>query len=169
MKLPPMPALMSRLKKFNGLPVPFTVFWKDGAPDFRIIDEQRKRQCLENRLCGICGQRINGPLAFIGGESSITHRLFIDPPMHSACARWAAQVCPYLSNGDARHRTELSPKLAGDVTSASLVSVVRPKKMGLYLTDSYRFGRLEGSTDQHVYIYVGPPRKIDWKIMPESK
>jgi hypothetical protein len=91
------PDFLSHLKTFNGLPVPFTQVWIDGKPDFRAVDPAKTMQCVQEKLCAICGRRLGKKSCFIGGPLSKNNRLFTDPPMHRQCAEVAAHTCPFVS------------------------------------------------------------------------
>jgi hypothetical protein len=85
------------LPKWKNFPIPyFVTYTKDGIPDFKIINEENRRRCANERLCWICGQKIDYWIVFIGGPIAIKHRLFTDGPMHEECARDALEICPFL-------------------------------------------------------------------------
>lgn len=39
----------------RGYPVPFFVAWKDGKPEFRAMDNLKFFDCMNRRLCWVCG------------------------------------------------------------------------------------------------------------------
>jgi hypothetical protein len=90
-------SFLGHLPRYGEYPVPFIVHWKDGKPDFRVVDMDKWDQCVRNQLCSICGYKL-GEIAFIvGGPITGNSYLFFDPPMHSKCAQYSAEVCPYVS------------------------------------------------------------------------
>ncbi len=95
----PMPTGVSLLKKDDrGFPIPYFAAYIDGKPDFRVIDPDHHRRCIDYKLCGICGYHFGGkPAAFVGGPKSIESHLFLDAPLHEECATYALRVCPYLA------------------------------------------------------------------------
>jgi hypothetical protein len=97
----PIPKPMRTLAKDRrGYPIPFIVMRdKDGRPHFTINDAQAVGKVARRRLCAICGKRNPGPGWFLGGPLSFLSRrgAFLDPPSHEDCARYAAQVCPFLA------------------------------------------------------------------------
>lgn len=50
------PEFLSHLKTWGGYPVPFTTMWMGDKPDFRVTDEARRLECINERLCAICGR-----------------------------------------------------------------------------------------------------------------
>ena len=89
-------------RRYKGYAIPFTVVWEKGQehPDFKHIDAEKVKLCLDKSLCGICGKKMHGSRAWIA--SMATDYLdprgwFSDPPMHIACAEYSLTACPYLS------------------------------------------------------------------------
>ena len=109
--LPPPPRDPGRW--YQGWPVPFTILWPDypeGKPDWTTADPIRHRRCLDLHLCGVCGQKLDiHNIVFIGGCHGLDPLgpgkdavAFFDPPMHEECAKYSAEVCPYLGVGRVR-------------------------------------------------------------------
>jgi hypothetical protein len=92
------PARIQALEKdVRGYPIPHGVTWVDGVPDFRVIDDKKWMEAVQNRLCGLCGCALDKNVAFVGGKMSMKNRMFTDAPMHVDCAIYALQVCPFLA------------------------------------------------------------------------
>jgi hypothetical protein len=99
------PERIARLPKdIKGRPVPFFVLWKDDRPDFQVVDPLKVNDCVTNRLCWICGQRLGRFLTFVIGPMSSVNRLSAEPPSHLDCAKYAAQVCPFLTHPNLQRR-----------------------------------------------------------------
>ncbi len=172
MNPPEIPKRMQHLPLFRGLPIPYANFiGPDGQPDFKVLDHQKHQEILREKLCGICGGPLGrGTIAFIGGEGSIKSSLFTDPAMHVECARYAAKVCPYLNNGSATYSSAPPKHLGqGDFVHKEFEAVnsKRPKRMGIYFTNGYKYGQISRG-DPMIYIKANPPLSIDWTAMPES-
>lgn len=91
------PAWCEGRPRFHGVVIPFSVFIKpDGVPDFKVTNHQHWQRCVNEKLCGVCGQPMTGTMFFIGGDRSLVSRTFFDPAMHEDCARYAFAVCPFL-------------------------------------------------------------------------
>lgn len=98
----PEPKRLQRRPHFRGLPVPANVIIDKGIPDFAVIDHIKARELAHQRRCALCGEKIRGLVAFVGGEKSMASGFFTDGPMHKECARFAFTACPFVS-GDHRH------------------------------------------------------------------
>ncbi len=85
----------------RGLPIPFIVYRDTlGVPHFTVDDIGKLDTVLLNKLCGLCGQPLKlGQMWLIGGPASafLEDGLFIEPPAHEECARYAIQVCPFIA------------------------------------------------------------------------
>lgn len=118
-----------RLKKFplwmGKFVIHYTVFVKDGIPDFKCMHEVRRIDAFNRNLCHLCGERmLNTLFAFIGGPKCVKYRAFVDGPMHPDCAEYACKVCPFLRDAKA----EYSKRTGGGA---------RPEKMYLCLAEKY--------------------------------
>lgn len=92
------PRLAARPTDARGFVIPYTVHVApDGAPDFRKIDVRAWWEAVQERKCGLCGQRLDGVALFVGGPVAARTRDFIDAPMHPECADYALHVCPYMA------------------------------------------------------------------------
>lgn len=78
-----------------GTPVPFACGTddpygaaRDGSPlSVRHLDGRRVTQCALSRICGVCGDGLGRPLAFIGSPDEAGRNAFHFPPTHLDCAR----------------------------------------------------------------------------------
>jgi len=94
----PLPDRMRDLPRdHRGYIIPRFVHWENGEPDFRIVDAAFRMRCVTYRLCWLCGQKLGRHLAFVIGPMCALTRTTSEPPSHLECARYAAQVCPFLS------------------------------------------------------------------------
>ncbi len=91
---------------WHGMPVPMNVVWdRNGTPDFASLNHELSVALGKARQCGMCGKRMRGEAAFIGGPHSLEAGLFRDGPMHPECARYAMQVCPFVSGTHRQYRS----------------------------------------------------------------
>jgi hypothetical protein len=82
------------------LPIPFIAeVGTNGIGHFTILDNQRARDCLEHRLCAMCGLPMGAEIALLGDVASLEPGGFwIEPPVHERCAEIAASgLCPFVS------------------------------------------------------------------------
>lgn len=93
-------ALRKRPKDRRGYPIPFIVLIDTAKrPHFTINNASRVIDAGRKKLCGLCGSKLRGNIAFVGGPICFDSPMgaFSDPPMHAECARYAIRVCPYLA------------------------------------------------------------------------
>jgi hypothetical protein len=131
------PDFLSHLPVFQGLPVPYMVpIDGRGVPAFRVIDTEKWLNCVEQKLCAICGIRVVR-FFFIGGESCRYNHLFHDPAMHRHCARFSATICPFLA-GDIGYSAAPYPTIPGTaVVTKEAVSNKRPARMYIFRTSRF--------------------------------
>jgi hypothetical protein len=161
-KIPIPVALASRPRDSRGYPIPFfqfvpRTFENDRKVDFTITDPGAILQCLQQRLCGLCGQKILGMVYFIGGELSFESRLYSDPGMHLNCARYAIRVCPFLSNPGYKGTPD---RHAGDPTilAIEIAQPGRPPKMLLVGSKTYDLATV--NDEPHLYALAKEPKII---------
>jgi hypothetical protein len=123
------PSFLSHLKQYGEYPVPFVQMWIDGKPDFRVIDPVKVVECMEQKLCAICGVKLGEFCWFIGGESCKHNKLFLDAPMHEQCAVFASKTCPFVSGKREEYSTR--PLDTSKVRTEKWVST-QPTKMFLF-------------------------------------
>lgn len=56
--------------------------WRDGGLDRRTVV-----RCALARLCGLCGQSLGRPIAFVGDGAEQARNSFHVPPLHETCAQ----------------------------------------------------------------------------------
>lgn len=91
----------------RGLPVPYAMI--QNPPSQITVDPARSYHCLQHKLCAVCGDKLKNIKWFIGGYRTMVYRVFVDGPMHEECARYALQVCPFLSNPKQKYRVKALP------------------------------------------------------------
>jgi hypothetical protein len=142
--VPMPPRIAARPRTDKGIPVPYVNHvYADGVPDLRVLSAERVNECVDKKLCGICGQALGSEVVFVGGEVSCQNRYFADPAMHEECARYATKVCPYLACQNYHH----SKSVKSDEKCTLLVAnplappagSKRPEKMGLYFTTGFKW------------------------------
>jgi hypothetical protein len=108
----PVPVEMQELAKDGrGYPVPNIVLVdKNGRPHFQVNDHVKVAECIDNRLCAICGKSLGDDIWFVGGPLSAfhPHGAYIDPPVHHNCGYYALQVCPWLASMHYKKRIDAS-------------------------------------------------------------
>jgi hypothetical protein len=84
----------------RGYPHPFLMM----ADSIVTMDPRKQLRCLKEKLCMICGTRLDNKKWFIGGHRTARNRVVVDPAMHERCARYSMTVCPFLSNQEMKYR-----------------------------------------------------------------
>jgi len=120
----------------RGYPVPFMVV--QSPINLAVIDPLRHREGAQRKLCGVCGERLGNKKWFVGGNITVTNRLFLTLPMHEECARYSLRVCPFLSNPAMKYRNEA---VAGSANPN--VSPTRPHAFYLLRTNGYTTAVIE--------------------------
>lgn len=85
----------------RGLPIPYsTARAPDGTGRFGGNDVLTKVLCGVERLCGICGRRLDGEVVFLGPahrDVRLDRVVFTDAAVHEACAEASLIVCPHIA------------------------------------------------------------------------
>jgi hypothetical protein len=101
----PIPARMARRPISNkGFPVPYFVTHRDadGNYDFRMIDGRTIANCVNKKLCWLCGEPLGQYKAFVIGPMCAFNRVSSEPPSHRECALYGILACPHLSHPNAK-------------------------------------------------------------------
>lgn len=53
----------------------------------RLTTKRWVTQCALSRICGVCGESLGRPIAFLGTAQEVGRNAFHLPPMHVTCAR----------------------------------------------------------------------------------
>jgi hypothetical protein len=69
-----------------GVEVPFACGYDDGPASLDLLNKARVTQCALSRVCGVCGEGLERPVAFVGTAGEDGRNAFHFPPLHSACA-----------------------------------------------------------------------------------
>jgi hypothetical protein len=94
MSTPPLPpTLVERpYDAQRGVPVPFVHEYDDGTYDLARLNPRRVVQCALSRVCAMCDQSLDYPLAFLGDDDAVASGVFAYPPSHRACAEAALRL-----------------------------------------------------------------------------
>jgi hypothetical protein len=144
----------------RGLPIPFIVY-KDmnGVPHFTVDDVSALNLVLADKLCGLCGKPLKmGQMWQIGGPISAFHEdgLYIEPPAHEECARYAIQVCPFIAATNYARRIEAKTLKSAAVHDEAMVhdngmAPPRPLFFALTRTSGIKlFDANDGSGQHHI-------------------
>ncbi|MFY0406622.1 hypothetical protein [Solicola sp. PLA-1-18] len=94
------PALADRpVDPTVGVVVPFAVEDDDGVVDHARVVKRRATRCALSRICGLCGDSLEWPIAFVGTDEEVESNSYVFPPLHTACAEQALATFPALGDG----------------------------------------------------------------------
>ncbi len=74
-----------------GGPVPFVCEDDRGAASLRQLVKKRVIQCALSRICSVCGDPLDRPLAMMGTREELLRQEFHLPPLHVGCAEAIAE------------------------------------------------------------------------------
>lgn len=83
----------------HHVPVPFVSAYDDGRVDHATVNRKRVIQCALSRICGLCGESLAWPVAFVGSTEEADSNAFTYPPLHLACAEDALAIYVRLGDG----------------------------------------------------------------------
>ncbi len=170
---PPLPDRLKDRPWAKGMLVPYIADSTDRAQGaeggivvFGKSDPVRWAECVEERRCAMCGDRLAYWIAFIGGPRSIRSRAFLDPAMHIECAEYAMAVCPWMLSGKdfgSAERTLPKPPRGREQTK---IEDSNEDRIGLYITRSYRVRhetvQIKKAPQVIVYCYAAQMKRVQW-------
>jgi hypothetical protein len=143
----------------RDLPIPYIAeVAPDGTGHFTVLDAARASQCLERRLCAMCGDPMGAEVTFIGDQASLPPESFwIEPPVHERCAELAVGgLCPYLSRQRVPRRVPDGDMSVIGMTAGELAEVGRavPKRpVILAVAGSYTAALAPSQQGEPVMVY----------------
>lgn len=155
------PERLQRRPHQRGLPVPFVALQReDGSYDFRVVDMVRWKAAVERWLCALCGEALDYWIVFIGGPLTCEARIFFDPGMHEACARFALEACPFLTGRQEYAPVEKVKAMNREATIYADPMIPSGKNLiGLYFTRKY-------SIIPPNRVHAAPAKRIEWIERP---
>ncbi|GIL25495.1 hypothetical protein [Actinocatenispora comari] len=103
----PIPAGLHHLPTHGGRAVPIaTARHADGQPVFGLLDDQRLRACLADRLCGICGTSLTSQptIVVLARPIDVRYGVVAEPGAHPSCAGYTRTACPMIAGQLATYR-----------------------------------------------------------------
>lgn len=107
--------------------VPFACTDDDGHSDVSHVVKKRAIRCALSRICGICGESLNRPIAFLGPRSEADANQFAFPPLHLSCARASASARTGAVGGHLGHEHTEGAWL---LVSTGGFDLIRPTRRG---------------------------------------
>jgi hypothetical protein len=154
------------------LPIPYIAeIGADGVGHFTILDDDRARECLQGRLCAMCGHPMGDEVALIGDVASLDPGgYFIEPPVHEHCAVAAlGGLCPFISRERVPFRLpDEGVSFVGierDVL-ASVGRTIAKRPNVVLITRTYAPALAENDSDGLTMVYLAGPvervRRYGW-------
>lgn len=149
-----------------GRPVTYVTYadWDSDPPiiDFRITDINKRVECYERRLCGVCGLSLDYFITFIGGPIAATNRWYVDPAMHEGCADFSIAVCPHLS----RYKAKFSERpFDPSISVVDRVPMAKAEAIVKYVTRDYKIGH---SPTGELMVYASPAKQLTVITYPDA-
>ena len=99
----PLPSRLLDRPQQRGLVVPYiSVQTSAGDAILGNVHRARALECIDQKRCQICGQRLTMPVVVLVRESQLHLRYSDEPALHPECARYSVAACPML-NGRMSH------------------------------------------------------------------
>lgn len=143
----------------RGFCVPWFVPYKDGKPEFRAMDPEKRANAVKFKFCWVCGGRLGRFMTFVAGPMCGINRASAEPPCHIECARWSARNCPWLNNPDADRRVD--EVVTNDMSKCPGIAVARnPGVIMLWTTRTYSvFPDHKGN---YMLMFGNPVEPVEW-------
>jgi hypothetical protein len=161
-ELEPLPRRMQHLPvdPERGYTIPWFVDWLNGKPEFRSMDAKKYIHAIRQRLCWVCGTKLETRFAFLAGPMCGINRTSAEPPSHIECARWSARNCPFLSNPDMVRRQDDLINNQSTRDSAPGFHIARnPGVAMVWITREYE---LFDDGAGRPLIQMGRPHEVEW-------
>jgi hypothetical protein len=142
----------------RGFPIPWFVAWRDGEPQFPVIDAAKLRVAWTNEVCWVCGDRLGTVRGWVMGPMSAIEGATPEPPSHYDCARFSVRHCPHLSTPTAKPSTKHGEG-AGYATVAN-VSKVRSGVTAIWMTRGR--GAAPFAAGGGVLFGLDGPERLEW-------
>jgi hypothetical protein len=110
------------------------------------LDRRKVTQCALSRICGVCGNSLERPVAFLGSAEEADANAFHFPPTHIACAQTALE-------------------LWGDTATAALGFPTAPGSWAVVTTSGFEYIRPTGETEDRRSVFA-PNSVIEDRRVP---
>lgn len=116
-RLPPIPLWLAHLPVVAGMAVPWiTARGLDGRHVFGGLHPLRQRQAIFDRLCQVCGRRLDHRSILLMRLSDLPRQRTSEPALDPVCAAYTAAACPMVA-GRMRHYRSTPPSLGHGVSA----------------------------------------------------
>jgi hypothetical protein len=141
----------------RGFPVPWFVSWRDGLPQFPVVDAAKLGLAWSDERCWVCGERLGVHRSWVMGPMSVIEGATPEPPSHHDCATFAAEACPHLTT-DARYSDNFGA--ADGYAQQGNISKIRSAATAIWVT------RGRGATPFRagggILFKLDDPARLEW-------
>jgi hypothetical protein len=109
------------------------------------LDKRKVTQCALSRICGVCGESLARPVAFLGSALEADSNAFHFPPSHVRCAEVALEVW-------------------GEGSSSALGHPSRPEGWVLVTTSGFEYIRPTGESEDRRSVFA-PNSVIETRLL----
>jgi hypothetical protein len=88
----------------GGFVVPWITLVHDGRAHFGRLDENRRRRALRERLCQVCGERLEDRVCLAVRPADVEVGYTPEPGLHPECLAYSVRACPMLNGQMAHYR-----------------------------------------------------------------
>jgi hypothetical protein len=138
--------------------VPWFVDTSTGVPDFRVIRRNGIPDAVNRHLCWVCGTYRGREAAFVIGPMCAINRISAEPPSHRECARYSADVCPFLTTPSMTRRERGLPEDRIDPAGKAIW-----RNPGVALVWYSRKWTVVRDPNGGVLFDVGEPSRVYWR------
>jgi hypothetical protein len=143
--------------------IPWFVDWVNGKPEFRAMNRHHWVRAIRERLCWVCGTKLETRFAFVAGPMCGINRTSSEPPCHLECARWSARNCPFLSNPNmVRRQDDLCNNEKFREAAPGIAITRNPGVTMIWITREYEL--FPDGAGRH-RIMMGRPHVVEWYCM----
>jgi hypothetical protein len=144
----------------RGYPVPWFVSWREGTPNFPVIDAHKLGVAWNNELCWVCGGKLGAHRGWVVGPMSVIEGATPEPPSHYDCALFSVTSCPHLTTPAARYRQ--SDESAPDYAPQANISKSRSAATAIWLTKGR--GATPFKAGRGTLFGLGEPTRLEWYV-----
>ncbi len=166
-EVPPIPVRLAHRPTIGGLVVPYiTPHTDDGRYLFGGVDPHRQWQCLNRRLCSVCGRALieqpSDRLILLMRLSDLPQQRTSEPALDPVCAAYTQAACPMVAGRLTHYRStpmRLGPGMAPAADQAARLGAPAEPWFAVWLTGYHL--EVDPRNGQPAASYTGiRPRRI---------
>lgn len=149
------PERIKKLPRKGAYPVPWFVAKVNGEYDFRVVEEGKLKQAVNEKRCFICGEPLGKYVAYVVGPMCTVNRVSAEPANHRECAEFSAKVCPFLTKPEMVRREADLP----DAKAPAGIMIKRnPGVTAVWITKTLKLVKVKNGE----LFDIGNPEEVVW-------